>query len=194
MASSTLSLKSSMKRQLLWSACVAAALFIGGCADPTGSPGGEVGEVSFRFEGADAGRFEARGRRPDDWSTRTHAAGLRVGSSAQHALFGFARGRRGLADQFFANGIVPGPGSYSFSEDRGEGSFYAELALGVDVRSDAARVIYVLTDGVLVLEDGRGGRLRGSFEGTARQLDGARTIRIFGGRFDVPDNLPRPVH
>lgn len=102
-------------------------------------------------------------------------------------------GGRGIADQFSLVGPVSAPGMYPFTEGYGAGAFHAEVALDANTAQNTARAIYVLTTGSVTVEAERDGRIRGRFHGTARLLDGTAVIEVADGRFDVPNNLPRPV-
>lgn len=147
--------------------------------------------MSLSYTGADEGVFAARGTRAADWSTRTHAAGGRWDGHITVRSYALRGGN--LADQFVLSGTVAEPGTYPFDPDRGTGSVYAELALDVQTAANTARAIYVLVSGSATLEPNTDGRIRGRFDGTARLLNGASTIQIIDGRFDVPNNLPPPV-
>lgn len=175
---------------LLMGACTLGA---GGCDDIFGARATDVGELTLQYDGHESGLFSARGARAPDWQARSHAAGLRIDSPRTLHVFAYSLGPDGVSDQFFLSGSVSRPGTYPISSERIDGSIYAELALDVPRGTSLARAIYVLTSGTLILESERSGRVRGRFEGTARLLDGVQTIQIRDGRFDVPNNLPRPV-
>lgn len=175
-------------------AAAALALAAAACGELTGPSRKDVGTLSLRYEGAESGSFTARGARREEWSGGSHAAGLRYGPAPYVHVFAYRLESRGLARQVFLFGTVAGPGTYPFAERYGAGSFQAELALDVSSAQNSARAIYVFTSGTVTLEPERGdGRIRGRFQGTARLLNGAATIRVTDGRFDVPQTLPRPV-
>lgn len=184
-----------MLKPVIYTLVAAAMLTAAGCSEITGFlTSAHHGTLTFRYAGAESGAFSARGARPDDWGTRTHAAGLRLDSPSSVNVFALSLRRWGLADQFFLLGTVVAPGTYLFSEDHHEeNTIYAEFALDVSVAANTARAIYVLTSGSMTLEPERGGRIRGRFQGSARLLNGTAVIQITDGRFDVPNNLPRPV-
>lgn len=166
----------------------AAALLAVACGELTGWRDADTGTLSFDYSGAEAGTFSVRGARPENWSSRPHAAGQRLDSPVYVQVFAL-----GDADQFFLGGRVSEPGTYALADNHAEGTFYGELALDVVTSQNTARAIYVLTSGSVTLEPERGSRIRGTFTGAARLLEGGATIEIRDGRFDVPDNLPRPV-
>lgn len=179
--------------QSLLAAAAAAVLVAGGCGGITGPGGADVGAVSFVYAGAEWGVFSARGVRGDDWGTRTYAAGQALESPVHTRVFAYSLRRGGVADQFLLAGDVSGPGTFPLADEHRAGAFYGELALDAVTAQNTARAIYVLTSGSVTLEAERGGRIRGRFEGTARLLNGDAVVQISDGRFDVPDNLPRPV-
>jgi hypothetical protein len=167
-------------------------LSAGGCGDLLRPEGGEVGVVSLSWSGAESGRFTVRGVRPDNWDERSHAAGLREPDRVSVSAYRVES--RTTASAFWISASVPGPGTYPFSDGHGAGVVRAELVLDAVRTGSTARAIYVLTAGSLVLHpERRDRRIRGTFSGTARRLDGTETIQVAGGAFDVPDNLPRPV-
>lgn len=169
---------------------LAAAATTAGCSDPT-RPEGEVGSVSFEYEGAESGSFSVVGARPDNWAEEPHAAGERTDAPGYTKVFALTRDA-----QLWIAGDVAADGTYPIRAESGspeEPVFAGELALGVDPGSNTARVVFVLTAGFVILEPAPAGRIRGRFAGTARALTGTATITITDGRFDVPANLPGPV-
>jgi hypothetical protein len=169
-------------------AAAAAVLLAVACGDLTGWRGGDTGTLSFDYSGVEAGTFSVRGSRPENWSSRPHAAGQRLDSPVYIQVFAL-----GDRHQFFLGGRVSEPGTYPLADDHAEGTFYGEFALDTVTSENTARAIYVLISGSVTLEPERGGRIRGTFAGAARLLNGSAVIEITDGRFDVPDNLPRPV-
>lgn len=166
------------------------AILPAACSDALG-PTGSVGEVSFHYDGVESGSFTARGARSPDWGT--HGAGLWHDSPAVIRVYSIAFNRQGLADQFVVHAYGSKAGTYAFDEEAGPGTAHAELALDVRKDQNPARAIYVLTSGTVTFEPLEDGRIRGRFEGTARQLHGTDTIHIRDGHFDVPNNLDPPV-
>jgi hypothetical protein len=158
------------------------------CADPLASPAGDVGTLSLSYSGAEAGSVDIRGARaPDDGSS--YAAGARSSRGLFAMGVRVAQGPRRDVVTLRAGGNEPG--SYEIGGD-GPGAADAEIALEVASAGGEARARYLFTSGTLTVEPDRGDRrIRGTFTGTARRAGGTAEIQVTGGRFDVPDNLPR---
>jgi hypothetical protein len=181
-----------MKRIRSTPILLAFLLLSGGCGSILDVFGdAEKGSLSLRYEGVESGSLSAAGVRQEEWTTRSHASGLAYRGVMQ--VFALHRLAPGRYHHFFIIGSVNGTGTFAFDPHRGDETFYAELALDVRDSENSARSIYVLTEGTVRIESLRGDRIRGSFDGNARELTGGAVIRIRDGRFDVPMNLPRPV-
>lgn len=172
---------------------LAASLLLvsGGCSDLFGPGDPDVGELSFRFGGAESGVFSARGARQADWGAATHAAGLRYEHFLNVSAYRITSTH--LADAFWFHGPAVVPGTYAFGPQGAATTIYGELALDSRRVGNSARAIYALTEGTLVVERADEQRIRGRFSGTARLLNGTAVIQVRDGRFDVPNTLPLPV-
>lgn len=175
---------------------------------PMNPPGREdAGFLSFTYTGDESGRYFAFGEPTgmsgstpvgSDFAAATHYyLGLEPRQDLGTAVTSTARAQGGLSDGVHIQ--FPGPlqeRTYPISTcGRGGGPFCPLVTLvfdvdnGVDGGGTQARC-YQLASGSITIESIEGGRVTGTFQGTAVQSwppEGAgSTIVITDGRFDVP--------
>jgi predicted small secreted protein len=183
-----------MKTGLL-TALAAATVVLAGCKDSTGS-GGDIasGSLAFGYAGARSGAFSTSGgvraqngggftkeqfatavkfTDPDGTSVAMVAYLPVTASTGHEVVFAFASATAGqslaLTDDCItacALGIVVFDTDPDLEEDDSEAFFF--------------------TSGTLQVASVSGGRIRGTFSGTAEDLEGTRTITVSAGTFDVP--------
>ena len=171
------------------------------CDDPDGPEPpatAPAGKVSFSFAGVRSGSFTV-----DGGLTRTQAgepvygSWAAAGQSGDTLLVAAFRGDkepRGTAIVLLMRGALA-PGDHPLSAlctaaPCGQGVLMFDVNLGDVFRQQPPSLesFYVITSGTARITAVSGGRLRGSFNGTAESFVGgaAGEILITGGSFDVP--------
>jgi hypothetical protein len=185
-----------MKTVLLAAALAAATVSLTGCRDSTGSDGTATGSMTFSFAGARSGTFSTNGAFRDD---------SRLDKNP------FAAGRELLDQTSQLGGLIEVMAYAPVTESRGTWVFFLLPPVSAGQTLDLNCVDYTtfcpsglvvfnfdlagptsdsdgfrIYSGTVKITSVSGGRLRGTFSGTAQAYDDQRQITVAGGSFDVP--------
>lgn len=160
---------------------VLAAVALTACGDPSGTSD-QHGLLRFDYTGAATGSFRAEAAAPDTTSGAAFAV-------ARAVPFGFeivSRAEPGVRMRLITN--QTNPGRYPFAPVCDMLSASRCAAARVQFPADPATGVgatFGLISGELNITSSRGGRVRGTFSGTA-QRSAASEMQIRNGEFDVP--------
>lgn len=159
-----------------------AATALAACGDPSGSSDDQHGLLRFDYTGAATGSYRAEAAAPDTTSGAAFAV-------ARSVPFGFeiaSRAEPGVRVRLVTNQTRPGRYPFASICDMlaasrcaaGRVQFPPDQTTGVGAT-------YLLIAGELNITSSSGGRVRGTFSGTA-QRSVASEIQVRNGEFDVP--------
>ena len=174
----------------------AALAALAACSDSTG-PSGNEGQLQFGYSGARNGSYSATGELVPSGSSagfvkQSFAAAGSTTFSGDPVIIlaSYAPVTSQVGDQIEL--ILPGrTGTFAFVEgcdanDCAEGflGFSFDPDLGYDANGD----YFTLVSGTVTITSVSGGRVRGTFSGTAVSdaSGSARTLNVSGGSFDAP--------
>lgn len=179
---------------LLKTALAGAVALLAACKDSTGNDVGP-GSLSFTYAGDRAGTYTASGQyRPtsSSFQKQPFAVGVRAQQSGQNvlALLSYQPTTAATGNMvLFGLPNVTGTGSYPLA-DNSCNTDTCPLALllfdtNPDLEEDNSQV-FTFTSGTLNVTSSTGGRMTGSFSGTAETFFGDSVITVTGGTFDIP--------
>ncbi|HVG46414.1 MAG TPA: hypothetical protein VM890_16840 [Longimicrobium sp.] len=186
-----------MKTGFLAAALAAATVAMAGCKDSTGNNNNEIasGSLAFGYTGARSGTYSASGslekQTATDFVKKSFATGVKLSDGAQNfvgvvaylpvaastgheVIFLFPSSAAGATLNLTDTcpnascpiGIVAFDTDPNLEEDDSDPFFF--------------------TTGTIHISSTSGGRVSGTFSGTALDFEGTRSITVTGGTFDVP--------
>lgn len=163
-----------------------AALALAACGDPSGTSGGRQGRLRFDYTGATAGSFQVEVSSQDTTPgasyalARTVPFGFEIMSRADSAT------PSGLSVRLVTNQTTPGRYPFAPICDMLSAARCAAGRLQFPVNpANGVGATFLLVTGELTITSSSGGRVRGTFSGTA-QRSAASEIQVQNGEFDVP--------
>jgi hypothetical protein len=178
--------------KLLNTALAGAVALLAACSDTTGGSGPGPGSLSFNYGGDRVGSYSASGTyrpRGSSFDKVPFAVGVRS-SGSDLAVLSYQPVTSTTGNMvLLAVPGVTGNGSYSLASDNC-GSNDCPLALLVfdtnpDLEEDDSQV-FAFSSGTLTVTSISGGRMTGTFSGTAETLFADSVITITNGSFDLP--------
>ncbi|MFL5538464.1 MAG: hypothetical protein ACJ8J0_05700 [Longimicrobiaceae bacterium] len=183
-----------MKTGYLAAALAAAAITLSACGDSTGSDAAS-GSLAFSYTGARSGSYSATGsfRRTSDstFARQPFAVGAKGTENGVSfvSLLAYQPVSATTGDlALFLLPNVTGPTTLDLSP----GCAAAECPLAAIIfdtdpqASEDESDVYTFESGTLAVTSVSGGRMRGTFSGTATQFFGGESVTVTGGTFDVP--------
>lgn len=184
-----------MKTRLL-TALAAATLAMAGCKDSTGSTKSEItsGSLAFGYTGARSGSYSASGvlhPTSTSFTKESFAAGIKLVQNGTNfvGLIAYVPVTASTGNEVIVLFPSVAAGKDVNLSDSCAGSDCPIAAIAFDTDPDLEEDDsdpFFFTTGTLHVTSSSGGRISGTFSGTAEDFDGTRTITVTGGTFDVP--------
>ncbi|HYH80194.1 MAG TPA: hypothetical protein VEX86_10360 [Longimicrobium sp.] len=185
--------------RILKTALAGAVAVLAACSDSTGNDNPGPGSLSFSYSGARAGGYSANGEfvgRDTTFTKQPFAVGARSRQAGQ-GMLGLLSYQPVTASAgtmvVMAMPEVSGSGSFDFADESCLDEDFTACPLGFvvfdtnpDLLEDENSQFFIFSSGTVNIQSTSGGRLRGTFSGTAETLFADSTITITNGTFDVP--------